>query len=152
MAERLHAVMQEKFQPDVLKFDAETPVDKALAFLQSYIKVGRVCLATTTYTLSLGLLHTQKLCYCFKLVSAGLRCSAKKLLCPPQIASSASHPVLTTRCVVLADKAVWLASCTYLLIQPSWLAIGNVCLIYLTNLPHSLYRTLSKRGKAPLFP
>ena len=42
MAERLHAVVQDKFRPVKSQFDADTPIDKALSFLQSCIKVTRI--------------------------------------------------------------------------------------------------------------
>lgn len=103
MAERLQAVMQEKFQPDVLKFDAETPVDKALAFLQSYIKVGRVCLSVCQNLQSLSLcLCEAHLNHSIKLVVAGLKCSAMKLLCPPHWVQAIHSPELVLWCVVLA--------------------------------------------------
>lgn len=44
MAEQLHAVVQDKFQPVKSQFDADTPIDKALSFLQSCIKVSRIFL------------------------------------------------------------------------------------------------------------
>lgn len=42
MAQRLIAVVQDKFQPATSHFDADTPIDKALSFLQSCIKVKHV--------------------------------------------------------------------------------------------------------------
>lgn len=39
LAERLQSLLQDKFQPS--SFDADTPIDKALTFLQSYIQVMR---------------------------------------------------------------------------------------------------------------
>ena len=42
MAQRLHAVVQDKFQPVASQFDADTPIDKALSFLQSCIKVKQL--------------------------------------------------------------------------------------------------------------
>lgn len=41
MAEQLHALVQDKFQPVKSRFDADTPIDKALSFLQSCIKVSK---------------------------------------------------------------------------------------------------------------
>ena len=39
LAERLQAVLQDKFRPSSTAFDSDTPIDKALSFLQSYIQV-----------------------------------------------------------------------------------------------------------------
>ena len=44
MAERLQAVLQDKFRPSSTAFDSDTPIDKALSFLQSYIQVVQTCL------------------------------------------------------------------------------------------------------------
>lgn len=39
-AERLQAVVQDKFEPPNAAFNAQTPIDQALSFLQSCIKVN----------------------------------------------------------------------------------------------------------------
>lgn len=40
LAQRLDAVMQDKFQPSTVSFDADTPIDKTLNFLQTFIAVS----------------------------------------------------------------------------------------------------------------
>lgn len=49
MAERLHAVVQDKFEPAKLQFDADTPIDKALSFLQTCIKVRKAASGCFTH-------------------------------------------------------------------------------------------------------
>ena len=43
LAERLDAVLADKFVPTADVFDSDTPIDKTLAFLQQVIKVSEPC-------------------------------------------------------------------------------------------------------------
>lgn len=47
LAERLQAVLQDKFRPSRTAFDADTPIDKTLSFLQSYVQVGHTLMLLT---------------------------------------------------------------------------------------------------------
>ena len=50
LAERLEAVMHDKFNPRQ-SFDADTPIDKTLNFLQSFIAVSSQTPSTLSYVL-----------------------------------------------------------------------------------------------------